>query len=256
MTDRSDLRLYISDSNVTIKSISKEAAFQSTCNALFQRMIDTVPASVTLSDPIIPMEWKGVDLMLDVSSAGVVSVSGLIRNLYTATAPPVTVSYTTTNSGINSTTRNSDVTSGNGTSIFGDTMYWPFNSTISSPGTDTLTINSAVSYPVNDKIFVLPAQSSVNSGTKEIVLRGAVLTSLVGSDSMTGLLYVPTTQQGTITKKVTNVTVEMSSYGSAGNYTLFEGSVVASQATSIVAKVLLGDSASRTVRSDIFVGGL
>ncbi|KAF8859171.1 heme peroxidase [Acephala macrosclerotiorum] len=256
VTDRSDLRLYISDSNATMQSISEEAAFQSACNTLFQRMIDTVPATVTLSDPITPMEWKGVDLMLDISSDGVVSISGLIRNLYTTTAPPETVSYTTTNSGVNSTTQTSDVTSGNGTSIFGSTIYYPFNSTISSPGTDTLTINSAISYPVNDNIFVLPAQSSVNSTTKEIVLRGAALTSLVGSNSMTGLLYVPTTQQGTITKKVTNVTVEMTNYGTAGNYTLFEGSVVASQATSIVAKILLGGSASRTVRSNIFVGGL
>lgn len=73
---------------------------------------------------------------------------------------------------------------------------------------------------------------------------------------MTGILYVPTTQQGTITKKVTNTTVQMTSYATAGNYTLFTGSVIPSQVTSIVVKVLLGDSTSKTVQSQIFVGGV
>lgn len=53
--NRSDLRLYTSDSNATLESISTVISFQSTCNALFQRMIDTVPSTVTLSDPITPM---------------------------------------------------------------------------------------------------------------------------------------------------------------------------------------------------------
>lgn len=96
-------------------------------------MIDTVPAAVTLSDPITPMKWQGVDIMLDISSSSVVSVSGLIRNLYTTgTTPPETVYYTTAASGVNSTTQISDMRSGSGASIFGSTIYYPFNSTLSS----------------------------------------------------------------------------------------------------------------------------
>ena len=70
-----------------MKVLSEEAAFQATCLSLFERMIDTVPADVQLSDPIVPMTWKAVDMALDINSAGNVSVSGLIRNLYTSTSP-------------------------------------------------------------------------------------------------------------------------------------------------------------------------
>ena len=76
VTDRLDYRLYISDSNAIMQALSEEAAFQSTCYALFERMINTVRNTVTLSDPIVPMVWNGVNIMLDVSSAGVVSISG------------------------------------------------------------------------------------------------------------------------------------------------------------------------------------
>lgn len=73
---------------------------------------------------------------------------------------------------------------------------------------------------------------------------------------MKGVLYVPTAQQGTITKQITNTTVDMSAYGTAGDYTLFEGSAAVSQATSVIAKVLLGDMGSKTVKTKIFVGGV
>jgi hypothetical protein len=255
-TVRSDFRLYSSDKNATMQALSAEAAFQAQCNNLFERMINTVPSTVALSDPITPMTWKGVDIMLDISSTGDVSVSGLIRNLYTATSPPATVSYTTTSSNVNSSAQYSDSASGSGTSIFGSTTYWPFNNTVASPGTTSLNFEE-VSYPINDETFVLPAQSSVDRTTKSFVVKAAALTSLTeGLGSMTGVLYVPEAQQGTITKKITNTTVEMTAYGTVGNYTLFSSAnVTVSNAASVVVKVLLGDTASRTVKSKIFQGG-
>jgi hypothetical protein len=199
VTDRSDYRIYISDSNATMQALSEEAVFQSTCYALFEGMINTVPNTITLSDPIVPMVWKGVNIMLDVSSAGVVSISGLIRNLYTITAPPSAVSYTTISSAGNST-QTSDTESGTGTSLYGNTAYFPFNSTI-VPGTTSLAIED-VSYRIDDTIFVLPAQSTVTRATKVFQIKAAALTTLTGS--MTAVLYVPTTQALTITKKIVN----------------------------------------------------
>jgi hypothetical protein len=152
-----------------MQALSEEAAFQSTCYALFERMINTVPSTATLSDPIVPMVWKGVNIMLDASSAGIVTISGLIRNLYTTIAPPSAVSYTTTSSAGNST-QTSDTKSGTGTSLFGNTTYFPFNSTI-VPGTTSLAIED-VSYPIDDTIFVLPAQSTVTRATKSFPNQG------------------------------------------------------------------------------------
>jgi hypothetical protein len=190
-------------------------------------------------------------IMLDVSSAGVVSISGLIRNLYTITAPPSAVSYTTISSAGNST-QTSDTESGTGTSLYGNTTYFPFNSNI-VPGTTSLAIED-VSYRMDDTIFVLPAQSTVTRATKVFQIKAAALTTFTGS--MTAVLYVPITQALTITKKIVNTTVPMTAYGTAGDFTLYTSDNVAvSNAVSVVVKVLLGYLASKTVISKIFVGG-
>ncbi|KAF8750459.1 peroxidase family [Rhizoctonia solani] len=42
--------------NSTIKAMSEPASFLSTCGSILQRMIDTVPSAVKLSDPITPMK--------------------------------------------------------------------------------------------------------------------------------------------------------------------------------------------------------
>ncbi|KAF9051481.1 heme peroxidase [Panaeolus papilionaceus] len=52
VTTRSDLRIFNSDGNVTIKALSNPATFQKRCGALFERMLDTVPAGVKLTEPI------------------------------------------------------------------------------------------------------------------------------------------------------------------------------------------------------------
>ncbi|TVY88213.1 WSC domain-containing protein [Lachnellula willkommii] len=255
VSDRSDFRLYVSDNNATMQSLSVEATFQSQCNSLFERMINTVPSAVTLSDPVVPMTWKGVDLGLDISSAGAVSIAGYIRNLYYSVAPPSVVYYdTTTSDNVTSAVQVTAAASAYGTSIFGYTIYYGFNSTIASPGTNSLNFEG-ISYPVNDEIFILPTQST--SSQSSFVLKAAALTSLTqGLGSMTGVLYVPERQQGSVSPKITNTTVEMTAYATAGNYTLFvSGSVPVSSgpgSRGVVAKVLLGDAASRTVKSDLF----
>lgn len=234
-----------------MQTLADDLAFRTKCFDLFERMINTVPSTVTLSDPVTPLTWKSVNVIMDISSVGQVSVSGLIRNLYTTTTPPDTVSYTTTSAAGNSSTLTTDTTSGNGTSLFGNTTYWPFNTTIEQ-GTTSLNFED-VSYPINDDIFILPAQSLVNSTAVSVDLRAAALTSLAANGSMTGVLYVPTAVEGAINNAIQNVTVSMTEYGTAGNYTLYEGSVVTtSVARNVIAKVVLGDSASRTLKLSIF----
>ncbi|KAF3012589.1 hypothetical protein E8E14_005591 [Neopestalotiopsis sp. 37M] len=250
--DRSDLRLYSSDNNATMKVLSEEAAFQATCLSLFERMIDTVPADVQLSDPIVPMTWKAVDMALDVNSAGNVSVSGLIRNLYTSTSPPSTVTYTTsTADGVVSADHQTGTSSGSGTSLFGKTKYWSYNSTIASPGTTQLSFEDQT-YPINDEIFILSKQSS---SSRSLTIRAAALTSLNpdGDKSMSAVLYVPTSVSGLSVKQIVNQTVAMTEYGTAGAYTLYQGT--SSTTTGhMIAKVLLGDAESRTVKVEKFSG--
>ncbi|KAL0063921.1 hypothetical protein AAF712_009111 [Marasmius tenuissimus] len=47
----SDLRIFSSDGNVTMQGLADLDKFNRTCGELFERMINTVPANVVLSDP-------------------------------------------------------------------------------------------------------------------------------------------------------------------------------------------------------------
>ncbi|KAJ3784363.1 heme peroxidase [Lentinula aff. detonsa] len=52
VTTRSDFRIFSSDGNVTMQSFLSSDTFNETCGTLIQRMINTVPSGVTLTEPI------------------------------------------------------------------------------------------------------------------------------------------------------------------------------------------------------------
>jgi len=54
----SDLRVFASDGNSTVKSIADKNSFQSECQTMLARMIDTVPRGVTLTDEITLLPAK------------------------------------------------------------------------------------------------------------------------------------------------------------------------------------------------------
>lgn len=248
--DRSDLRLYSSDSNATMESISEEETFRSKCFDVFERMINTVPAGSTLTDAVVPMAWKGVDLATDVNSEGTVSISGLIRNLYSSGSAPSTVSYTVTG-GTGDFVSTSAKASGTGTSLFGSTSYYKFNTSIDSPGTTTLSFGD-IEYPINDNIFILPVQSTASS--RSTTVKAAVLTSSLTDAAVNAVLYVTGSVSGTRARTVTTQTVAMSEYGTAGNYTLYQASLTGNvgSGSGLILKAVTGDLASQTVKVDIF----
>ncbi|EEB91335.1 hypothetical protein MPER_10319 [Moniliophthora perniciosa FA553] len=57
-TTNSDLRIFSSDKNVTMQSIASPDSFSKTCSSLFERMINTVPKDVKLSEVVEPIEYK------------------------------------------------------------------------------------------------------------------------------------------------------------------------------------------------------
>ncbi|KAI0148949.1 heme peroxidase [Pestalotiopsis sp. NC0098] len=250
ISDRSDLRLYSSDNNVTMQKLSEDLAFRTTCFDVFERMINTVPSDSTLTDPIVPMAWKAIELATDVDSTGTVSISGRIRNLYSSGSAPSDVSYTVSGAGGNFTAT-SDAASGTGTSLFGSTSYYAFNTTVDSPGTTGLSFGD-VAYDINDEIFVLPAQSTTSSRSGTV--KAAVLTSSVTDDAMQLVLYIPGGVTGTAARQIATSTVAMTEYGTAGNYTLYSASIsgnVGSGSGTIV-KAVMGDLSSSTVKVEIF----
>jgi hypothetical protein len=98
---RSDLRLFKSDNNATIKTMTSAQAFQDKCYTLFEKMLNTVPSDVVLSDVIIPRAWTMKESHLELSSTGVVSFLGEITSNFKSDTPPATASfqYTTVGGG-------------------------------------------------------------------------------------------------------------------------------------------------------------
>ncbi|PPQ63742.1 hypothetical protein CVT24_004251 [Panaeolus cyanescens] len=57
-TTRSDLRIFNSDGNVTLRALAEPTTFQERCKIVLAKMVDTVPSGVTLTEPIQPLEGK------------------------------------------------------------------------------------------------------------------------------------------------------------------------------------------------------
>ncbi|KAF7376882.1 Peroxidase [Mycena sanguinolenta] len=64
ITTRSDLRIFSSDGNATMQSMTSSDAFNQICADLIGRMIELVPSTVTLTDTIEPIDFKVWDTLL------------------------------------------------------------------------------------------------------------------------------------------------------------------------------------------------
>jgi hypothetical protein len=92
-TFQPDKRLFESDSNATVKAMAtSQTSLENTCFTIFEKMINTVPKSVTLSDVIGPRKWITMFSFLDLTPRGVVTYSGTIGT-YSKTAVPKKASY-------------------------------------------------------------------------------------------------------------------------------------------------------------------
>ncbi|KAF9269321.1 heme peroxidase [Marasmius fiardii PR-910] len=58
ITTNSDLRIFSSDGNATVQALASLDNFTKTCSDLLERMINTVPAGVQLTDVVEPIQYK------------------------------------------------------------------------------------------------------------------------------------------------------------------------------------------------------
>jgi hypothetical protein len=66
----SDFKVYNSDGNATMEALSDADTFTNACKKVLQKMIDVVPAGVTLTEPIEPYMVKPVNLQLSLTNGG------------------------------------------------------------------------------------------------------------------------------------------------------------------------------------------
>ncbi|CAE6419333.1 unnamed protein product [Rhizoctonia solani] len=198
--NNSDFAVFNSDGNSTIKAMSEPPSFTSTCGSILQRMIDTVPGTVKLSDPITPMKVKPRGLQLQLLNTGELQLDGYIRvrseDRGLSQQPTVQLIYADRTGQINSTridTTPMTFQGGLGTGFEAAFWFYQISSTIlpngishfnvsvtnSTTGTETIYDNNGNGYPVQDNIIFQSAQSCLipktdANGNQNLTLTAAV----------------------------------------------------------------------------------
>ncbi|KAJ7754154.1 heme peroxidase [Mycena maculata] len=243
ITVRSDLRLYLSDNNATLRGLAEsDSKFISTCVSLLERMIDTIPSSVHLTDDIVPQELKPINISLAVDADGHVQFNGYIRLLSTAFNPTDKVQISWRSRGGASSpafeTSASAASMGN-SSMFGTTFYHFFNTTIDptngistfdvsvlGPSSSAQTFsNGGVGYPIEDLAIFLSHETTIAAdGTLSV--HAAVLTS-ADVLNVTAVVSAPSPQIGTLSPTIAKSEVILEAVGTRGLYTLYGAQVPA-----------------------------
>ncbi|RMZ89345.1 hypothetical protein DV736_g3426, partial [Chaetothyriales sp. CBS 134916] len=237
-TRNSDFVVFSSDNNVTITKLANPEYFQTTCQYALQKMIDIVPANVTLAaDPIVPYEAKpyGLQLYLTDASGTSLTFSGDIRIRTTSRSPSsVRVIYTTRNGDSNCgtscyiTTTSAGTANGfdDGFAFFSFSTTIPTSTSISSfiisitnsDGSTETFDNNGSGFPVQDSVlFQLPQSCSVSSSSLTVTAAVRNTTSANPTLNVVGRAY----KIGVIVPTFNTTSSPMIAGESVGAYTLY-----------------------------------
>ena len=248
VTVQSDLRLYNSDKNATMKQLfQSQSYFESECASVFQRMIETVPNGKRLNPPMDPTSstnLKPYGLSLTVDWDGSMTFSGNFRYVQVSGASAAPDSLTIGLVGRDGTADASTTTTATksgadtGTGIWGPTNAYPFTLTFSaSTGLSGLTANG-VTFEFQDTMFVASGLSSVSPspptfapspslGTVSDYTVNTTVAYLTTNPpaSLTATFAVPKPQTGTVSPAIdTSTTTTLELIGSSGPFSIYSGS--------------------------------
>lgn len=244
-TRNSDFKVFNYDQNATVKAMTDPADFSSTCQTVLQKMIDTVPSSVTLSAPIQPYFVKPVDMQLTLNArATTMQLSGLIRvrttTLEDDSVSSVALTFKDRNGGNNCGSAGCTFTASllGASRGFDDTFVWfpidyaiPVSTGISSftltlnmaSGTTQTVDNNGNSYPLQDAILIQQPQSCVLSSTGALTVTAAVRNDRNGLPVNMFLSYKePTGNANLPVPNLRNATVAMTKDACVGTYTFYK----------------------------------
>ncbi|KAK5993286.1 WSC domain-containing protein [Cladobotryum mycophilum] len=237
----SDFKVFNIDGNKTMTALADAAKFNSVCQVALQKMIDTVPPQVKLTDPIAPYTVKPVALQLTLADGGdTLQLTGYIRVKTTGLAQGaiqgVTVNYKnrkgTTDCGTATCVIASQV---QGVSQgFDDTFAWfPLQANIpASSGISSFTVtvttadgaktydNNGKEYPIQDAILFQQPQSCVLGSTGALTAVAAVRNDRVSQGAQATVWY-KTAQTNSPVPRLQNATVDLKKGDCVGQYTFF-----------------------------------
>ncbi|KAF1925516.1 heme peroxidase [Didymella exigua CBS 183.55] len=207
-TLNSDKRIFAADNNVTMKALASDPkTFQSMCADIFERMIDTVPSTVTLTEPLEPTPLKPYIISFTLTNATHITLTGRIRLLTSSDRSEderVTLTYTPRTAPAGNSTLNTTIAtdpasfkSGLSNGIFGELFKWhefslalpvstsikSFTATVTrvSTGATTQYDNAGHGYPLDDTVLYQDRQSCRidNDATIVAAVRKSVNASVV-----------------------------------------------------------------------------
>ena len=184
-TTNSDKRVFAADGNVTMEALADAAAFQTKCADILERMINTVPSTVTLTDVIEPIEVKPYIEAMAVNSDGKIAFEGRIRPRVTERqSDDITLHLTYADrSGANSSTAiettRATLKGGISSGLHRESFAWyefattldpdvgisKFNVHLASAGATEVIDNGGNGFPLDDAILYQETQSCLNYTT-------------------------------------------------------------------------------------------
>ncbi|KAI0884485.1 heme peroxidase [Annulohypoxylon maeteangense] len=241
-TRNSDFKVFNYDGNVTINAMAGATDFNTICATVLQKLIDTVPDGVVLSDPIQPYSVKPVDMQLSLNSgASTMQLNGFIRvrttDLAGDSVSSLTLNYKDRSGGNNCGNTNCAYTTTllGATQGFDDQFVWfPIDTAIStSTGISSFTLsltmasgttktfdNNGNSYPIQDAILIQKPQSCLLSGT--LTVTAAVRNDRKSLPVNTFISYkTPTGNPNRPVPTLKNATVTMAEGNCVGAYTFY-----------------------------------
>lgn len=248
----SDRRVYGSDNNRTVIAMTDPQTFNSMCKAVFQKMIDTVPKGVTLTDPITAYDIKPYDLQLTVLEGGatlgftgeirVKTVPGLVSKVRlifkdrsgTASSVPIETTQKGTSSGFD----DSFTFYSFSTHLSAETSISAFNVVVTTSGGSSTFTNNDKGYAVNDKVIFQYPQSCAD-GSGQLMVVAAVR----GDDTPTVKVTARVPRPDDVpVPELSTTTVAMASPTAVGRYKLYSADLSGLSAYAAVFGILAGSS--------------
>ncbi|KAK3325520.1 hypothetical protein B0H66DRAFT_548554 [Apodospora peruviana] len=273
----SDLKVFNSDGNQTMRTMSSETSFRTICTTVLQKMINIVPAGVTLTDPIAPYMVKPVDMQLTLNTGGTTFLlTGYIR-VRTTNLPPSAIQDLTftwkdrtggNNCGSGSCSQTFEL---QGVSQgFDDTFgFFPISTTIPvSAGISSFTVkinlndgtsqtydNNGNSYPLSDAIILQKPQSCLAQETGALTVTALVRNDITATPVNLDVSYLTprTTSDQNPVPALNKATVAMTKGNCVGQYTFYSGSYTITGGLSYNARVSV--SAGSAVTDDFNKAG-
>jgi hypothetical protein len=245
----SDFKVYSSDGNATISTLTDPTVFRNTCQAMLQKMIEVVPEGVTLTEPIAPYAVKPVDMQLTLNTGGTsFLLTGFIR-VRTTEVPASSIENVVLtwkdrsggNSCGSSATCSTTATLQGVSTGFDDTFgFFPIEATIpTAAGISSFTIvvnyndgsseaydNNGNSYPMSDAIVLQKPQSCLLQGPGDLTVTALVRNDHKDLPVNLGVSYLTprNTADNNPVPALNEATVEMVEGDCVGQYTFYSAS--------------------------------